>query len=373
MKLTLIAAALLLSSSFTHSAETIALWTFNSPAPDDSPSSGTLEPAAGSGTVAAVGGVTSAFVTGDTTNDPAGSLDNSGLNTSHYPVSDASNKTAGLRFSVDTRGFRDITVSWRQRNSGSASRYCRVQHTADGVVFTDGDVFSADADSIFLSREVALPQEAANNSSFAFQVVSEFEESALGYGMLTFRLNRCELQRERTVRFDMVIVSGTRIPDANTPPTISRIGAQTLRVNRTSAPIELTVGDAEDGPDALNVAATSSDESVIPSGRIQLAGQGALRELTVTAGSIPGTAEVTLSVTDQGGRSASTTFTVLVLPENTPPSISVSGRYSCLAGATLDIPFGSTTWKPRAIADFCHVCERSACHTEWYERNRARR
>jgi len=124
------------------------------------------------------------------------------------------------------------------------------------------------------------------------------------------------------VRFDLVTISGTPIPGANTPPTISTVSNQTIRVNQSTGALPFTIGDAEDPTTSLTLSKTSSDPTVIPDGNIAFGGSGASRTVTVLAGGQPGTSIITLSVTDTGARSNSTSFAVTVLPLNTAPVIS---------------------------------------------------
>src|SRR5437762_3441971 len=95
-------------------ADTIAQWNFNSVPSDTNTSTGTIVPSLGTGTASLVGGVTASFSTGST-NDPASSADDSGWQTSDYPVQGNGNKTAGVQFNVSTVGYSNIVVRWDQR------------------------------------------------------------------------------------------------------------------------------------------------------------------------------------------------------------------------------------------------------------------
>ena len=55
------------------------------------------------------------------------------------------------------------------------------------------------------------------------------------------------------VRFDYVTIFGTLIPGGNTPPFISAISNQTLRVTQSTGPLLFTVLDAEDPATSLTV------------------------------------------------------------------------------------------------------------------------
>jgi len=125
-----------------------------------------------------------------------------------------------------------------------------------------------------------------------------------------------------TIRFDMLTVSGTVIPGANTPPTISSLSNQTVRVNQSTGALPLTVGDAEDPAGSLTLRGISSTPGVISDSNVSFGGSGANRTLTVNATAQTGSSMITAWVIDSGGKSNSTSFTVTVLPLNTAPIIS---------------------------------------------------
>ncbi len=320
--------------------EIIAQWDFNSSPPDGAASTGTLAPCVGGGSASHVGGTTAAssgeFASGDTHLDPAGSADNSGWNTAGYPAADADNKTAGVRFDIDTTGFEHISISWSQRNSATATRYLRLQYTLDGIRFNEADLITVPAENAFTNQTIdlsAIPG-AADNPLFGFQLVAEFESTANGWGAESYVATKpgSTYGKSGTIRFDMVTVSGVPIPGANTPPTISAVSNQTIRTRHSTGALPFTVGDAEDAPENLLVSAVSSNPTVVPDTAIVLAGNGALRSVAVTASDQPGAATITLNVMDSGGRLASTSFDIDVLPENTPPSITGMSRANTFSG-----------------------------------------
>ncbi|HYG35788.1 MAG TPA: hypothetical protein VEC99_13440, partial [Clostridia bacterium] len=316
-----------LTSLIFARAEVITLWDFNSTASDTNAATGATSPSYGNGTAALLGKVNATFATGST-NDPA--RDNSGWNTSSYPTQGNSNKTAGVQFNVSTLGYSQIAIRWDHRVSNSASKYCRLQYSIDGSEFFDcpTPVTAAETSSKqsyyeeqFFSLE-SVP-DVENNPNFAFRIVSEFESTALGYGtegyVTTYPTNN--YSRSGTIRLDMVTVSGTKIPGANTAPHISKIPDQTLRTGKKSAALAFTVSDAEDPPANLSVQFVSSVPNVVPKSNIALSGSGADRSVTITAGQ-PGETTITLVVHDSGGSTNTTSFVVTVLPSNTLPVIS---------------------------------------------------
>src|SRR6185436_888456 len=119
---------LLTAVNFRASADTLIQWNFNSDPPDGSSSTGTLVPSTGAGTASVVGGATSAYFGGATTD---GAADNTALSTSSYPAQGTGNKTRGVQFNVSTLGFESIVISWQQRNTATSTKYTRVQYSID--------------------------------------------------------------------------------------------------------------------------------------------------------------------------------------------------------------------------------------------------
>lgn len=316
---------------FPAGADVIAQWTFN----------GTHSPSQGSGAVSLIGGVTATFATGSP-NDLASP--NSGWNTASYPAQGAGNKTAGIELRVSTRGYSDIQTAWDQRLSATASKFSRLQYAPDGVNFVDvpQGAVAAGHTLTFEHQAVSLTDipDAADNANLALRLVAEFESTATGSGteayVTTYSTNN--YGRSGTIRFDLLTISGTALPGGNTPPTISSLPDQTVRVGQTSNPLAVTVADAQDAPENLVVTAESSDAAVISS--IAAEGSGSERIITFMAGSTPGSARVTLTVQDTGGNVATTSFTVSVLPTNTSPLISSVSTTNVIAGGSIDaIPF----------------------------------
>lgn len=103
-------------------------------------------------------------------------------------------------------------------------------------------------------------------------------------------------------------------PPANTAPTISAISNLTLAYNSTARTIAFTVGDAQTPAGSLVVSVTSSNPTLFPSSRLVLGGSSSNRTLSVTpARNKFGTAVITVKVTDAGGLTTTTSFTITVL------------------------------------------------------------
>jgi len=109
-------------------------------------------------------------------------------------------------------------------------------------------------------------------------------------------------------------------PPANTPPTISNIGDQTVAFGQPTTAVPFIVGDAETPAAALTLFAGSSNALLAPVGNITFAGSGANRTVTVTPASGQfGTATITVTVTDAGAFLATDTFVLTVQPATSPP------------------------------------------------------
>ena len=322
--------------------DVITRWDFNSPVPDASTATGSLLPSIGAGTAAKVGPVTESFAGGGAS-DPAAS-DNTAWNTSEYPAVNLANKTAGVRFNVSTVGYDRISVSYSQRNSSTASRYSRFQYSTNGgITFLELDP-AATLNANFTNRTVDLSgfSGVATNSLFVFRLVTEWERTATLSGLNEYvaTADTSTYNVSGTIRFDMVTISGTPLPGANTPPTISAVSNQVLRVGKTSPAIPFDVFDGESPAASLALQATSSNPATLSPATIILGGSGTNRTVSLTAGDQPGVATVTLYVIDPGGKSNNNSFAVTVLPANTAPVISTFPPTNVIAGQDLAaLPF----------------------------------
>jgi hypothetical protein len=342
MRKLLLAACFIVNAFHFANADIIAQWNFNSVPPDASPGTGTTAPSVGIGNASMIAGVmpptTGEFSTGST-NDPASSTDDSGWQTTDYPAKETGNKTGGVQFNVSTVGYSNIVVRWDQRVTSTASKYYRFQYSTDGFSFFDSAtpivMQAAPSSSSYYeaqTNDLSSISGFNNNPNFAFRIVSEFEDSAIGSGISDYVTvsNSNYSPTSGNVRFDYVTIFGTLIPGGNTPPYVSAISNQMICVNQSTGPLSFTVLDAEDPATNLTVNATSSNPTVIPPSNVVLSGTGASRYVTVTAGAQAGSSAITLWVTDTGAKSNSTTFSVTVLPANVAPVISMLAPTNCL-------------------------------------------
>jgi hypothetical protein len=315
-------------------ADIIAQWNFNGSVNDTNTSTGSTNASIGSGSLRVFGGAVYSFAGGHTNDPTPATNDNSAINVSTYSTSTSSNKQVGIRFTVNTAAYTNLAITWSQRESATGSRYHRLQYSTDGTTFADMPAAFAivytnnqTATLIFtnLSQDLSAIPGVADNPNFAFQIVYETEISATGSGSSGYiaAANGSTFGSAGTVRFEMMTVSGTAIGIPNTPPTISSIANVTMRADSTNPPIPFVIGDAETPAASLTLNKASSDLALFPLSSIALGGSGSSRTVTLTpTPNTTGSATITLSVIDEGGKSNNSIFVVTVIPTNTPPSIS---------------------------------------------------
>jgi hypothetical protein len=123
-------------------------------------------------------------------------------------------------------------------------------------------------------------------------------------------------------------------------PTISAIPDRTnLPAGGTTGTIEFQIGDAETFAGLLGVTASSSNPTVVPQGNIFLGGSGANRTVNVAlAAGQDGASDITLTVTDSEGQTATETFRVgTTVTVDTPPTISSIPNQQTRVGVPLGI------------------------------------
>jgi hypothetical protein len=109
----------------------------------------------------------------------------------------------------------------------------------------------------------------------------------------------------------------------NLSPTISSIADQTTHANESAGPLSLIVGDDQVPAGNLVIIGTSDNQTLLPDANIVINGSGSNRTVTVIpAPGAVGIAHVTLSVADDVGQKATTTFNFTVLGQNNAPFIS---------------------------------------------------
>lgn len=206
-------------SLLTTPTTEIAQWNFN-----DTGSAASPAASIGGGVATLLNGVVGSFQAGapQDTASPDTNI-NFGWQTTTYmgaANSTTSNKTAGVQFKFSTVGYKDIFLSWHQRQSGGSSRHTRMQYSTDGTTFTDFHKITRtttdfDREVVDLSSVPAVN----NNPNFAFRVVTEFESTALnGAGNPSYvpSISTGTYASSGTIRFDWLNVFGN-VDSAVTP------------------------------------------------------------------------------------------------------------------------------------------------------------
>lgn len=101
------------------------------------------------------------------------------------------------------------------------------------------------------------------------------------------------------------------ITNINDPPKISALSNQFSNGPGDPVTIPFSISDIDDGPDTLNLSATSGDLAVLPLQNISFAGSGTNRAITLfTESPAPATVSLAISVADPSGASANSTFSI---------------------------------------------------------------
>lgn len=119
-----------------------------------------------------------------------------------------------------------------------------------------------------------------------------------------------------TVRLDVAAV--------NDAPTIEAPADTTIAEDDTTS-VGVAVRDVETAPEALSVSAAPSSEALLPPDRLDVRGPDTTGSAVLAMRPAPdssGTTDVTVTVEDEGGRSASVTFTLTVRAVNDRPTLS---------------------------------------------------
>lgn len=217
-------------ASPSASADVITLWNFNSIPADSSTSTGSLSPAIGSGSMEDRGSINSSFTTAHIDNnssDPAPAADDSSRLTSGYPSATSASRTSGLQFLTSTVGFTNISLTWDQRNSNTASRFWAVDYTLDGSTWLNlaGEYELGQGAFWFngLTANFSGISGAGQNPNFGVRILSIFDPGGSSY-LPSNALS--SYSSSGTSRFDMVTFNGTStaVPEPSSLGLIAGIG-----------------------------------------------------------------------------------------------------------------------------------------------------
>lgn len=185
----------------------------------------TFAASTGTGTASLIGGTTSTFATGF-----AGS-GTFALNATTFAAQGTGDRTRGVQFSGSTANYDSITLSWNQRHSNTSANTVAVFATADGVTWTEVQLFSftpaaSGTGDTWYQRSVTLDASYADQANFGFRIVAAFAP-----GTSTYLASRSTSTygTTSTLRFDDVTISGTLIP---APGAVALLGVAGLLGSR---------------------------------------------------------------------------------------------------------------------------------------------
>lgn len=214
MKFRHVALALLVAASTQAHADTIGLWDFNTfscaSACASNPPKGQT---ANGGSLSAVGGVTFTSAQGVPTSSNA-------LNTSTYGTATGANLSRGVQFLIDTTGYTDVSLSFLQRNSSSASAYTTLQYTVNGTdwLFATSFLMPAASVTTFVSTpgyDFSSIAEVNDNPNFGIRLLASYAPNTS-----SFVGTSAAFANTGTIRYDNVTFSGTALPDVVEPPAV---------------------------------------------------------------------------------------------------------------------------------------------------------
>lgn len=144
------------------------------------------------------------------------------------------------------------------------------------------------------------------------------------------------------------------LASASSPPTITPVGDVTINKDGTSGPLNFTIFDLATAPDDLDLISSSSDTNILPLANIIFGGTGSNRTVTVNGNNVEGFSSVTITVVDDDGESASTSFLVTAVgTSNAPPLITAIGDITLqsvdASTPALDFDIGDAETPPNSL------------------------
>jgi len=207
----LLAAASLLSFGAHAENETeiapFAQWNFNANTPKASLSNGGAK-------LTVLGNLTITYPGQGGSSDKTsvatgGSFSTAAYNATNCPTS----LSCGVQFAVDTTGYENLVFTFDQKNSSTGSGYTSLLYTLDGSSWLQATTFQTATVNWVLGRsfDFSTIAGANNNESFALRLVAAYGPTGTYVGTTG------NFGSGGTIRYDMVTLSGSMIPDVTTP------------------------------------------------------------------------------------------------------------------------------------------------------------
>lgn len=231
MKKILFAAMAFSAVSAAH-AVTLYQWDFNSNPNDNATTTGSdvADIAVNPGSaVSRVGGTnfgssTNGYTAGTGSSDPQ-ATDNTAYQLGGFPLQSTGSGTAGMEVVASTAGYKDIKISFDRRHSASASRWIQLQYSTDGTNFTGFQDYEVSGTTLVMingaSADLSSVTALNNNPNAKFRLVAIFGAvgSAGGTSYATVgntSPGNSTYSSNGTVRYDMLTITGTAVPEPAT-------------------------------------------------------------------------------------------------------------------------------------------------------------
>ncbi|MDB6032866.1 MAG: Repeat family, partial [Verrucomicrobiales bacterium] len=270
-----------------------------------------------------------------------------------------SNRTVTILPATNQTGTASITITVADENGGAASDSFVVTvspvNDAPTISSIANQVLDEDAVSAALAFTVGDVETASSNLTVTAASSNPVLLPAGSFTLGGVDSNRSVTIRPATNQFGNAIVTLTvndgsggtstsaflvSVLPINDIPLISAIPLQNVPEDGILGPISFTIGDVETPATNLVVSASSSNGSLIPSANIVLGGTSSNRTITITPATNQfGTANITITVQDLNGGTASSSFAVNVNAVNDPPSISTVPNVITEEDTVLMVPF----------------------------------
>ncbi len=195
--------------------------------------------------------------------------------------------------------------------------YFKWTSAVDGKLTVDASFLHADGDLVLTVEDANGAQLTSSDNKVNNERVSLNVQAGTTYFIKVEPYQQQEEQPKYSLQVDF-----------NAPPTISSIPDVLGPIGGTTL-VNFTVDDADTPLNSLILSGTSSDQFLVPNSNITFTGTGRDRTAVITSPGGFGYVNITITVRDPDGNSASDTFSLgLWTQNNAPPVISDIGNIS---------------------------------------------